>query len=203
MKLTVDYLIEKFNKYNIEYFDGVLPSIKIVINRTKNIFGQYRYYRSSNEQPEKPICIAISKYYDRSELEIDTTLIHEMIHYYISFMGMKDTDSHGIIFSGMCKEIYIKSNHKFLITKSSSARNLKLTNSNKRYKIMMFDYNGRTCYARISEKFDYGYFAKTYKFENVYIFYSANSELDNWVRSTNRLKFYYAKDIKFNIKKAS
>ena len=31
--------------------------------------------------------------------QIDDVLIHEMIHYSIAYTGLKDTSSHGIVFS--------------------------------------------------------------------------------------------------------
>lgn len=204
MKLTVKYLNNQFYKYNNEFFGGILPDIDIVINRTKNCFGAYHYVRSDKYNPEKPIKITISKYYDRSEHDVCTTLIHEMIHYYISFMGMKDNNKHGVLFHNMCDEINKISNGKFKVTKCSSSVGLELTNkSNKRYKIMLFNYHNRTCYARISENFDYNWFVKKYKLENVSIFYSTNKNFDRWTCCRNRLKFYYDNMINFNIKRVA
>lgn len=49
--------------------------------------------------------IRISNYYDASEKQFKSTLLHEMIHYYIAVKKIKDTSSHGVVFRRMMKAL--------------------------------------------------------------------------------------------------
>jgi hypothetical protein len=192
MELTLSYLKKQFNKYNKEYFDGVLPDIKIEISRTKKALGQFRYISKT----KTPLCIRISKYYDRDPHEIDQTLVHEMIHYYICFMGMKDTSTHGLIFTGMAKEINSKSD--FNIT--ATTFNMAPMAVKKSYRIMCFTYNGRRCYSRICKTFDYKWFVNKYKFEDVSIVKTTLAGFDDWVECRSRLRWYYENSLTNKLK---
>lgn len=198
MELTVHYLNTAFNKYNNLFFNGVLPKIEIKISRTRNSFGRFWHRTDRKTGIETPLHIDISKYYKRSQHDIDTTLIHEMIHYYICFMGMKDNGKHGMIFKGMAREISEKSEFKITVTSSSYGLE---TLKKKSYKVMVFNHKGRRCVAKISNNFDYKYFIKQYKFEDVTVFYASNQELDNFRESRSTLHFKYMDQITFKINK--
>lgn len=200
MELTVHYLNTAFNKYNNLFFNGVLPDIEIKISRTRNSFGRFWHRRDLRTGIETPLHIDISKYYKRSQHEIDTTLIHEMIHYYICFMGMKDNGKHGMIFKGMAREISEKSEFKITVTSSSYGLE---TLKKKTYKVMLFTYKNRNCIAKISSKFDYKGFAKRYKLDNVTVFYASNTEFENFRESRSTLHFKYMDSICFKIKKVA
>lgn len=194
MNLTVSYLKKQFNKYNKEYFGGILPDIKIEISRTKNALGQFRYITKT----KTPLCIRISKYYDRDPREIDQTLVHEMIHYYICFMGMKDTSTHGLIFTGMANEINSKSDFNIKAT----TLNMAPMAVKKSYRIMCFTYNGRRCYSRICKTFDYKWFVNKYKFEDVSIVKTTLAGFDDWVECRSRLRWYYENSLTNKLKAA-
>jgi predicted SprT family Zn-dependent metalloprotease len=166
------------------FFNGVLPKIDIEISRTKHTLGQFTYIEKTNT----PLKIRISKYYNRTEFEIDQTLVHEMIHYYICFMGMKDSSSHGIIFKGMANEINSKSNFHIEATTLNTAPIAK----KKEYRILCFTNNGRQCFARICKNFDYRRFVKKYNFTNVNIIITTIPEFDNWKECRSRLCYYYS-----------
>jgi predicted SprT family Zn-dependent metalloprotease len=200
MELTVQYLYSAFNKYNDLFFSGVLPKIEIKISRTRNSFGRFWQRTDLRTDIKTPLHIDISKYYKRSQHEIDTTLIHEMIHYYICFMGMKDTNKHGVIFKGIANEISNKSDFKITVTSSSIGLE---TAKKKIYKVMLFTYKNRNCIAKISSKFDYKDFAKRYKLDNVTVFYASNTEFENFRESRSTLHFKYMDNICFNIKKVA
>lgn len=200
MELTVHYLNKAFDKYNKMFFNGVLPDIEIKISRTRNCFGRFWHRTDRKTGRMTPLWIDISKYYKRSQHDIDCTLIHEMIHYYICFMGMKDTNKHGIIFKGMANEISNKSEFKITVTTSSYGLE---TLKKKIYKVMVFNHKGRRCVAKISNNFDYKYFVKQYKFEDVTVFYASNQELDNFRESRSTLHFKYIDSLTFNIKRAA
>lgn len=197
MELTVQYLNNAFNKYNGLFFNGVLPEIEIKISRTRNCFGRF-WSRKERNGNQYPLSIDISKYYKRPQHDIDRTLIHEMIHYYICFMGMKDNGKHGIIFQGIAREISEKSDFNITITSSSYGLE---TLKKKSYKVMMFTHKNRNCIARISSKFDYKNFAKKYKLDNVTVFYANNVDFEAFKESRSALHFKYTNEITFKINK--
>lgn len=101
MKLTLDYINDAWEKYNKKYFNGELIKPRFAIGKTKNCMGRFTpsYYGS------EPI-IMISCYYERTEKQYDTTIIHEMIHQYIRQNNIKDTSAHhGRVFKSIANRI--------------------------------------------------------------------------------------------------
>lgn len=107
MKLTIEYLENKFHIYNAKYFYGVLriPMFKIICSSNRLGYMGVKVNNNSDGSISKKYTIAISKYYKRNEKEYDNTLIHEMIHLYIDQQNIKDTSSHGKIFKQECFRI--------------------------------------------------------------------------------------------------
>ena len=107
MTLTISYISEKFEKYNNLYFNGSLKTPKFKISNSKRALGTLCISRRLNFYGEytKEHTILISKYYDRTEKQYDNTLIHEMIHLYISQNDIIDNGSHGRRFKAECARI--------------------------------------------------------------------------------------------------
>lgn len=107
MTLTISYISEKFEKYNNLYFNGSLKTPKFKISNSKRALGTLSISRRLNFYGEytKEHTISISKYYDRTEKQYDNTLIHEMIHLYISQNDIIDNGSHGRHFKAECARI--------------------------------------------------------------------------------------------------
>ena len=107
MTLTISYISEKFEKYNNLYFNGSLKTPKFKISNSKRALGTLSISRRLNFYGgyTKEHTISISKYYDRTEKQYDNTLIHEMIHLYISQNDIKDNGSHGRRFKAECVRI--------------------------------------------------------------------------------------------------
>ena len=107
MTLTISYISEKFEKYNNLYFNGSLKTPKFKISNSKRALGtlsiskRLNFYGGYNKEHT----ISISKYYDRTEKQYDNTLIHEMIHLYISQNDIIDNGSHGRRFKAECARI--------------------------------------------------------------------------------------------------
>lgn len=106
-------LSEMFQRFNAEYFDGVLPDIPVQYNsrKTKNLFGMYSYRLRSVPDPNgvpiqktdplygftltlKPFKREVTgqriQVY-RKAVEhgvVAQTLFHEMTHYYLHFRGL-------------------------------------------------------------------------------------------------------------------
>lgn len=107
MTLTISYISEKFEKYNNLYFNNSLKTPKFKISNSKRALGTLSISRRLNFYGgyTKEHTISISKYYDRTEKQYDNTLIHEMIHLYISQNDIIDNGSHGRRFKAECARI--------------------------------------------------------------------------------------------------
>ena len=103
MKLTINYIESAFNKYNVLYFNGVLKRPSFKITNSKCRLGTL----ATKISPfgTKVHTLSVSKYYDRTEKQYDNTIIHEMIHLYISQMNIIDNGSHGRVFKQHCARI--------------------------------------------------------------------------------------------------
>ena len=115
MKVTSTYLYSAFKKYNEMFFDGKLPHIEIKITNTKSRLGCFKARRCG-------ICwIDISRYDNaRTQCGIDHTLIHEMVHFW-QHLNFGKSD-HLRTFKAKSKDIEIKSNGEFIITRLSPLR---------------------------------------------------------------------------------
>lgn len=112
MKPTKEYLEAKYATFNNQIFEGQLPSIPIKLGRSKSSLGYLKFKRRKSlfgKESLSGFSIIISTSFDLTEAEIEDTLIHEMIHYYIYFNNIKDTSSHGPYFREKMAEI----NHHF------------------------------------------------------------------------------------------
>ncbi len=106
---TQEYLEERFDTFNRMCFDGALPRIPIRLSRAHTFLGRLQYkpvrdWRGRIVRREDFV-LRISTRFDLPEAEVEDTLIHEMIHYFIAWKGLKDTSTHGRLFREMMKEI--------------------------------------------------------------------------------------------------
>jgi len=92
MIITIPQVKEQFDKWNGIIFDGELPTPTFELMHTKSILGQFCPRKVLGQNVYK---IRISTFYDRPfEFYVDT-IVHEMLHYWIKYKGIKDTSSHG------------------------------------------------------------------------------------------------------------
>lgn len=47
----------------------------------------------------------MSTYYDMTDKQAKSVLLHEMIHYIIGYTGLKDTSAHGVVFKGLMDKL--------------------------------------------------------------------------------------------------
>lgn len=190
MELTVTYLQNQFKKYNAMFFNNELPWILIKIGRSKRNFGIYHTTTSRSTGKILKQHIMISKYYDQTSKQYDETLIHEMIHYYIRYKGIKDSGSHGIKFIKLMNEINRISDFNITIKGDSSEMTSKFEDK-KIYRIMRFTYGGRTYYSKISKTFDWKRFKDI---KDVTIFYTRNNYFANWRLSCSTCHYHSIPD---------
>lgn len=109
---TIPFIEEKFKQYNKEYFNNELPTPTFMLFHPKTTLGQFE-----STQRLDPLAnayhkyiIRMSTYYDRTEHDVDETLIHEMVHFFIDFKGIEDNGSHGKKWKALAEEINAKGN---------------------------------------------------------------------------------------------
>lgn len=94
---------EWFRRFDHDYFGGKLPVPELGLTRAKTRLGQLAYKRATSWGRTKlyDFKLSMSTYYDMTDRQAKSVLLHEMIHYIIGFTGLKDTAPHGIVFRGM------------------------------------------------------------------------------------------------------
>lgn len=103
MIVTVEWMEEWFRRFDHDYFGGKLPVPELGLTRAKTRLGQLAYKRATRRGRTKlyDFKLSMSTYYDMTDRQAKSVLLHEMIHYIIGFTGLKDTAPHGIVFRGM------------------------------------------------------------------------------------------------------
>ena len=122
MTLTVDILRTWFKQFNTDYFGDELPVPRLMLSKARTRLGTMACRRTRRllQWVYTDFTIRISTYYDCSEREYQETLLHEMIHYYITYKRIPDTSAHGTVF---CKMMHrLNREHGWHITISSSMR---------------------------------------------------------------------------------
>lgn len=121
---TLEYIERKFNEFNAQMFEGKLNPLPFKTTRARTFLGQVRYFREKNPDNTWHYCnfdFVISTTIDLPEQEVEDTIIHEMIHYYILSNQMQDTSPHGELFIRKMQEINVKYDRN--ITVSHKATN--------------------------------------------------------------------------------
>ena len=103
MIVTIDWMEEWFKRFDQEYFGDKLPLPELSLTRAKTRLGQLAFKRASRWGRTKlyDFKLSMSTYYDMTEQQAKSVLLHEMIHYIIGYTGLKDTSPHGVVFRGM------------------------------------------------------------------------------------------------------
>ena len=102
---------QMFRECNKKYFNGSLPSPKYGLMNKLNILA--RFECNKNKKGEKPIKwqeIKFSDCYDFPENVFRNLMVHELIHYYIAWNGIKDNKDHGKKFMRIANELNTKYN---------------------------------------------------------------------------------------------
>ena len=128
MKPTVEYLEERFDTFNAMCFESALPRIPIKLSNARSFVGrlQYRPVRDWRGRVvrREDFVLRISKRFDLPEAEVEDTLIHEMIHYWIALEGLKDSSTHGKLFRAKMKEINERNGRHLSISHKSTPEEL-------------------------------------------------------------------------------
>lgn len=108
MKPTIPYIQQKVEEFNRQMFDGKLPPVPVTLSNARTYLGQCVYKR------RRKLFGGIEKYdfklrfstrLDLPEEEVEDTIIHELIHYYIGVNNLKDSSAHGKLFRSIMTSI--------------------------------------------------------------------------------------------------
>ena len=150
MKATIPYLEKRFEEFNRQMFAGRLPKIPIELSNSKTFLGQCVFQkrrRLLGKVEHYNFRLRISLRFDLSEQELEDTLIHEMIHYYIGVNKRKDTSAHGQIFRDIMNTINEKyGRHLTISHKCTNEQKEQAIDKRKRWHVVaVVDFrNGKT-----------------------------------------------------------
>ena len=119
MTVTTAYIQQKFDEFNKQFFEGKLPPLPIRLSRAKTFLGQLAYKRRKKlfgGEELYDFVLKISTRVDLPEQEVEDTIIHEMIHYYIGVNQLRDTSTHGQLFRQIMDEINRKGGRHITIS---------------------------------------------------------------------------------------
>lgn len=108
MKANVAYLENKFKYYNELMFGGLLKPVPIGLADVSSYMGRCNF--TTKRLPDGRVHktafnMVFNTRIDISEEELDDTLIHEMIHYFIGCHQLIDTGPHGHIFKSVMESL--------------------------------------------------------------------------------------------------
>lgn len=106
--LTAAYVLGRFRKFNTEIFGGRLPEVPVIISDARTFSGLLSYRNRPDiggSAGAFDFKLRISGILNEPGDALDDVVLHEMIHLFIAFTGLKDTSPHGHIFKGMMKAI--------------------------------------------------------------------------------------------------
>lgn len=105
---TISLLKEKFTLFNGQIFAGRLPEPVFSLCEVKTFVAQYKSsvrHLPDGRREHYDHQIRFSTLFPLSERELEDTLIHEMIHYFIAYNGLEDRTAHGPLFKALMANV--------------------------------------------------------------------------------------------------
>ncbi|MBP3843429.1 MAG: SprT-like domain-containing protein [Prevotella sp.] len=140
MKATVPYIEKKFEEFNRQIFGGKLPKIPVELSDAKTFLGQCVYKKRRKPFGKAELYdfrLRINARVDLPEQELEDTIIHEMIHYYIGYNKLEDASAHGPLFLGIMNEINRKFGRNLTVShKSTREQREQLQDKRSRYHVI-------------------------------------------------------------------
>lgn len=118
------YVEQAFERFNREIFGGELPPVEIRMSNAKGFLGKLCFRRTRSlfgVEKLSDFCLRINTRIDLDERELEDTIIHEMIHYYIAVKGIKDRSAHGPEFRRLMTHINLTHGRRISISHRSTA----------------------------------------------------------------------------------
>ena len=125
MTPTTEQIATWFDTFNRDYFAGSMPRPRLSLGHSRTRLGSMacRRRRTLLGWKNSDFAIRLSTYYDCTEREMQTVLLHEMIHYYIAWKGIRDDAPHGSVFRSIMNRLNTR--HGWDISVSASMRGRK------------------------------------------------------------------------------
>lgn len=140
MEITILYIKRKFEEFNQQIFAGKLPMLPIKLSNAKSFLGACTYKKrlGKNGKIEKyNFSLRINTSIDLPEEEVEDTIIHEMIHYYIGYNQLEDTSPHGQIFQQIMNTINEKyGRHLTISHKCNKTQNEQAVDKRQHYHVV-------------------------------------------------------------------
>lgn len=107
MRATLDFLEDRFHRFNRDIFGDSLPTPLMHISQARSFMGQFKVERHSSllRKTKETYHLTLSNRYELDESVLEDVVIHEMIHYVIHYKKIKDTSSHGRNFRELMTDI--------------------------------------------------------------------------------------------------
>ena len=115
-----EWVFGNFDRFNKEFFQSKLPRPRFVINKARGQEGSFHFKRTRFGEIYN-LTITLSVYYEKDDHAMKNVLLHEMIHYYITYCGIKDTGPHGVVFKKMMNDINAKG-HEITVSTRHTAQ---------------------------------------------------------------------------------
>lgn len=158
------WLEKWFHAFNHSYFEDILPLPRLQVSSSRTQLGSMSCKRKLTWRgiTTCDYVIRISNYYVQTERQYQNVLLHEMIHYYISYKGICDTSPHGKVFCQIMHklnqtygwEIHVSSRCKAMIPAAK-------TNKKRSYLILFTEVDNRGCYLSVVHPHYFGTLAQS------------------------------------------
>ena len=103
MEINRTTIYASFHLYNFDYFGNKLPAPNFKVRHSYRTLGYFscEYDLDGNMFNQT---IEVSDNYDYTESQLRDIVVHEMIHYYLAYMGIDPQCHHGREFNKMADE---------------------------------------------------------------------------------------------------
>ena len=117
-----DTMSNTFKECNEKYFNNSLPTPLFKTFNRVNTIARFEYYnnKKSSKKPITGQTIFMSDCFIYPKKDFIDAMVHEMIHYYISWNKIKDNNPHGKIFMKIASEMNDKYGLNITIKKDAS-----------------------------------------------------------------------------------
>lgn len=125
MKATLEFLENRFERFNRDIFNGQLPRPSMHISPARSFMGQFKAERhTSLLRKSETYHLTLSNRYDLEERTLEDVVIHEMIHFLIHYRRIKDLTSHGPQFRKLMNEVNLRFGRHITVSHRCSKKEL-------------------------------------------------------------------------------
>ena len=106
MVANYDNMLLTFDTCNMEYFEGKLLFPQFELLHSYRTCGYFQYTKGGwFDKTLYDPTISMTDYYDFTEKQFRDIMVHEMIHYYLAYLGIDRRCSHGKKFKEMAERL--------------------------------------------------------------------------------------------------